>query len=143
MTDAHSATAHHGRDKTEHYVRERYPGINQEVTELFVSLCTLHKSQRSVTSYMKKPVIKPIAADGFLKHVEIDLTDFLNLPCSCTSSHKWVLHINDHYSKYSWFIPLKSKKCEEVVQALQNVFLCLDFCTPCIVTMERNLQAKK
>lgn len=143
LTDAHSATAHHGRDKTEHYVRERYPGINQEVTELFVSLCTLHQSQRSVTSYMKKPVIKPIAADGFLKHVEIDLTDFWNLPCSCTSSHKWVLHINDHYSKYSWFIPLKSKKCEEVVQALQNVFLCLDFCTPCIVTMERNLQAKK
>lgn len=57
LTDAHSATAHCSRDKTEHYVRERYPGINQEVTELFVSLCTLHQSQRSVTSYMKKPVI--------------------------------------------------------------------------------------
>ena len=64
MTDAHSAIAHRGRDKTDHYVRERYAGINQEVTELFVSLCTLHQSQRSVTSYMKKPVIKPIAADG-------------------------------------------------------------------------------
>ena len=24
MTDAHSAIAHRGRDKTEHYVRERY-----------------------------------------------------------------------------------------------------------------------
>ena len=87
-----------------------------------MSLCTLHQSQRSVTSYMKKPVIKPIAADGFLKHVEIDLTDFRNVPCSCTSSHKWVLHINDHYSKYFWLIPLKSKKCEEAVKALQNGF---------------------
>ena len=76
---------------------------------------------------MKKPVIKPIAADSFLKHVEIDLTDFRNLPCSCTSSHKWVLHINDHYSKYSWLIPLKSKTCEEVVQALQNVFFMFGF----------------
>ena len=123
LTDAHSAIAHRGRDKTDHYVRGHYSGINQEVTELFVSLCTLHQSQRSVTSYMKKPVIKPIAADSFLKHVQIDLTDFRNLPCSCTSSHKWVLHINDHYSKYSWLIPLKSKTCEEVVQALQNVFL--------------------
>ena len=47
---------------------------------------------------------KPIAADSFLKHVETDLTDFRNLPC-----HKWVLHINDYYSKYSWLIPLKSK----------------------------------
>ena len=127
LADAHSAIAHRGRDKTEHYVRERYSGINQEVTELFVSLCTLHQSQRSVTSYMKKPVIKPIAADGFLKHVEIDLTDFRKLPCSCASSHKWVLHINDHYSKYSWLIPLKSKTCEEVVQALQNVFFMFGF----------------
>ena len=79
LTDVHSAIAHRGRDKTDHYVREHYSGINQEVTELFVSLCTLHQSQRSVTSYMKKPVIKPIAADSFLKHVEVDLTDFRNL----------------------------------------------------------------
>ena len=126
MTDAHSAIAHRGRDKTDHYVRERYAGINQEVTELFVSLCTLHQSQRSVTSYMKKPVINPIAADSFLKHVEIDLTDFRNLLCSCSSSHKWMLHINDHYSKYSWLIPLTSKTCE-VVQALQNVFFMFGF----------------
>ena len=33
LTDAHSATAHHGRDKTEHYIRECYSPINQEVTE--------------------------------------------------------------------------------------------------------------
>ena len=127
LTDAHSAIAHRGRDKTEHYVRERYSGINQEVTELFVSLCILHQSQRSVTSYMKKPVVKPIAADGFLMHVEIDLTDFRNLPCSCSPSHNWVLHINDHYSKYSWLIPLMSKTCEQVVQALQNVFFMFGF----------------
>ena len=41
LADAHSAIAHRGRDKTEHYVCECYSGINQEVTELFVSLCTL------------------------------------------------------------------------------------------------------
>ena len=76
---------------------------------------------------MKKPVVKPIAADGFLMHVEIDLTDFRNLPCSCSPSHNWVLHINDHYSKYSWLIPLMSKTCEQVVQALQNVFYMFGF----------------
>ena len=76
---------------------------------------------------MKKPVVKPIAADGFLMHVEIDLTDFRNLPCSCSPSHNWVLHINDHYSKYSWLIPLMSKTCEQVVQALQNVFFMFGF----------------
>ena len=91
LPGAHSVIACRGRDKTEHYVRELYSGINQEVTELFVSLCTLRQSRRSVTSYMKKPVVlfvRPIAADGFLMHVEIiDLTDFRNLPCSCSPSH--------------------------------------------------------
>ena len=57
LPDAHSAIACRGRDKTEHYVRELYSGINQEVTELLVSLCTLRQSQRGVTSYMKKPVV--------------------------------------------------------------------------------------
>ena len=143
LTDAHSAIAHRGRDKTEHYVRECYSGINQEVTEFSVSLCTFHQSQRSVTSYMKKPVVKPIAADGFLMHVEIDLTDFRNLHCSCSPSHNWVLHINNHYSKDSWLIPLTSKTCEQVVQALQNVFSCLDFQRSCIAIMKRNLQGKE
>lgn len=106
LSDAHSVTAHRRRDKIEHYVLNCYAGINQEVTELFVSLCALHQSQRSVTAYMKKPVVKPVAADGFLNNVDIGLTDFPKLPCTCTPSHKWVLHMNDHYSKYTWLIPL-------------------------------------
>ena len=145
MPDAHSAIAYRGRDKTEHYVRERYSGINQEATELFASLCTLRQSQRSVTSYMKKPVVRPIAADGFLMHVEIiDLTDFRNLPCSCSPSHNLVLHINDNYSKYSWLIALRSKTCQKVVQALQNVFFMFGF--PKILHSDNgisNLQAKE
>ena len=76
---------------------------------------------------MKYGAVRKSCPDGFLKHVEIDLTDFRNLPCSCSSSHKWMLHINDHYSKYSWLIPLKSKTCEEGVQALQNVFFMFGF----------------
>ena len=103
---------------------ERYSGINQGVTNK-LSLCTLHQSPCIVTSYMKKPVVKPIAAYGFLMHVEIDSTDYL--PCSCSSSHNCVLYINDHYSKYSWLIPLRSKTCEDVVQALQNVFFLFGF----------------
>ena len=43
---AHSAIAHRGRDKTDHYVRERYAGINQEVTELFVRVA-LHSTSIS------------------------------------------------------------------------------------------------
>ena len=64
---------HKGRDKTEYYVRKSYVEISQKVITLLVSLCKLHQQQRSVTNHVKKPVMKPLMADGFLKHVEIDL----------------------------------------------------------------------
>lgn len=91
LSEAHSAIAHRGRDKTERYIRESFAEISQDVITLFVSLCKLHQQQRSVTDHVKKPVIKPIMADGFLKHVEIDLIDFRNLPCACNPSPS-VLH---------------------------------------------------
>ena len=87
LCEAHSAIAHRGRDKTERYIRESYAEISQEVITLFVSLCKLHQQQRSVTNHVKKPVIKPLMADGFLKHVEIDLIDFRKLPCTCNVTH--------------------------------------------------------
>lgn len=67
LSEAHSAIAHRGRDKTERYVRESYTEISQEVITLFVSLCKLHQQQRSVVDHVKKPIIKPLLADGFLK----------------------------------------------------------------------------
>lgn len=129
LSEAHSAIAHRGRDKTEHYIRESYAEISQEVITLFVSLCKLHQQQRSVTDHVKKPVIKPLAADGFLKHVEIDLIDFRNLPCSCNPKHNWVLHVVDHFSKFSWLHPLQSKETEQVVKSLQEQFYLFGFPT--------------
>mgnify|MGYP000553786683 FL=1 len=43
LCEAHSATAHRGRDKTERYIRQSYAGISQEIINLFVSLCKLHQ----------------------------------------------------------------------------------------------------
>ena len=73
LSEAHSAIAHRGRDKNEHYIRESYAEISQEVITDYLSLyvnCIKLEEQRSDTDHVKKPVIKPLAADGFLKHVE-------------------------------------------------------------------------
>ena len=80
LTAAHSAIAHRGRDKTERYIRESFSGISQDVIQLFVSLCMLHLQQKSVTDRVKKPVLKPLTTDGFLKHIGIDLIDFRKIP---------------------------------------------------------------
>lgn len=78
LCEAHTATAHRGRDKTERYLRNYYTGICQDVVNLFVSLCKLHQEQKSVTNHCKKPILTPIKANQFLGHVEMDLIDFRN-----------------------------------------------------------------
>ena len=98
------------------YIHESFSEVSQDVVTLFVS----------VTNHQKKPIIK-ILASGFLSHVEIDLIDFRNLPCACTRSHKWVLHVVDHYSKFSWLYPLYSKENEQVIQVLHQQFYLFGF----------------
>ena len=127
LCEAHSATAHRGRDKTEKYIRTSYAGISQDIINLFVSLCKLHQQHKSVTDHCKKPITSPIKANHFLAHVQVDLIDFRNLPCECQSGHKWVLHIVDHFSKYSWLPALKNKQTEDVAQALTNLFWMFGF----------------
>ena len=107
LCEARSAIAHRGRDKTEKYIRTSYAGISQDIINLFVSLCKLHQQQKSVTNHCEKPITSPMKANYFLAHVQVDLIDFRNLPCECQSGHKWVLHIVDHFSKYSWLLALK------------------------------------
>ena len=127
LCEAHSAIAHRGRDKTERYIRQSYAGISQDIINLFVSLCKLHQQQKSVTNYLKKPITNPIKANQFLAHVQVDLIDFRNLPCECHSKHNWVLHVVDHFSKYSWMFALKTKQTEEVAVTLTNLFWLFGF----------------
>ena len=143
LCEAHSAIVHKGRDKTEHYVRKSYVEISQKVITLLVSLCKLHRQQRSVTNHVKKPVMKPLMDDGFLKHVEIDLIDFRKLPCTCNATHKWVLHITDHSSKFTWLYPLHSKETEEVVEALEKQFCLFSFPTILQSDNGREFKSKK
>ena len=80
-----------------------------------------------MTNHCKKPITSPIKANHFLAHVQVDLIDLRNLPCECQSGRKWVLHIVDHFSKYSWLLALKNKQTEEVTQALTNLFWMFGF----------------
>ena len=122
LSQAHSSTAHRGRDKTEEFVKRTYAEISLHVVTLFVGLCHLHQQQKSVTDHLKRPITKPIQASNFLAHVQLDLIDFRNLNCSCGKNHNWLLHATDHYSKFSWLFPLSHKTSEEVLETVTQLF---------------------
>lgn len=94
LSQAHSSTAHRGRDKTEEFVKRTYAEISQHVVTLFVGLCHLHQQQKSVTDHLKRPITKPIQASNFLAHVQLDLIDFRNLNCSCGKKPQLQLSCN-------------------------------------------------
>ena len=93
--------AHKGRDKMDKYIKRNYESV--EVIQPFVSLCSIHKEQKSITSRQKQPVLAPIQAREFLTHLQMDLMDLRNLPCTCSChrKHNWILHMIDHFTKYS------------------------------------------
>ena len=43
----------------------------------------------------------------------------------------WILHVKDHFSKFSWAYPLESKEPESVAEKLLNQFY--TFGPPCIL----------
>ena len=104
LWQTHSNIAHKGRDKMDKYIKRNYESVvSQEVIQLFVSLCSMHEEQKSITSRQKQPVLAPIQAREFLTHLQMDLKDLTNLPCTCSChcKHNWILHMIDHFTKYS------------------------------------------
>ena len=96
--------AHKGRDKMDKYIKRNYESVvSQELIQLFVSLCSIHKEQKSITSRQNQPVLASIQAREFLTHLQMDLMDLRNLPCTCSChrKHSWILHMIDHFIKYS------------------------------------------
>jgi len=58
-----------------------------------------------------RPPLEPIISECTLERVQIDLVDMRH---QSDGQYKWILHIKDHFSKYSCLCPLKSKQAEEV-----------------------------
>ena len=108
-------------------MKKSHAEISQHVITLFVSLCSLHQQQKSVTDHLRRPISRPIQANDFLSHIQFDLMDFRNLTCSCGKNHQWLLHVIDHYSKFSWLFPLISKTSEQVLQSITQLFWQIGF----------------
>ena len=81
--------------------------------------CTKNKSRLPAG---KTACDSPYASKGFLTHSQMDLMDLRNLPCTCSChrKHNWILHMIDHFTKYSWLYPLKKKQVGDVLECLSQ-----------------------
>ncbi|CAG8783423.1 20787_t:CDS:2, partial [Gigaspora rosea] len=71
---------------------------------------------------------RPIVAEGFLNHVQINTIDMTSEP---DGIYKYIFHIKDHFSRFSYAEPSRSKTAEEAAACLLN--FCLIYGPPAIL----------
>jgi hypothetical protein len=84
-----------------------------------------------------KAPLQPIVSGRAWEIVHLDLIDMRHEP---SGQYKWILHVKDHFSKYTQLYALKSKHAEPIAEAFAQfiaAFLLLRLYKP---IMERNLK---
>ena len=112
----HLQVSHSGRDKTWAKVKQNYCRIPFDLVQLFLSTCATCMQRGKAK---KAPCGRPIISRRFLQRLQMDLIDFTSIP---DGNSKWILHMRDHFTKYSWAHPLPSKEAAGVATKLKSTF---------------------
>ncbi|KFY32501.1 hypothetical protein V493_00138 [Pseudogymnoascus sp. VKM F-4281 (FW-2241)] len=106
----HLQLLHAGRDKVWASIQQKYYGISRQEVAFVLKLCKNCVLNRPATT--KAPLV-PIISSQAWERVQIDLIDMRHEP---SGQYKWILHIKDHFSKYTQLYPLKSKHAEPIAE---------------------------
>ena len=110
---------HTGISKMLHYMKNKFSNVTQEVLTHFVSYCEECNRKKNKIS-KKSIVVKPIRSNMVKERVQADLIDMQSDP---DGEYKWILNIQDHFSKFVHLRPLKCKQAEAVASELLDIFL--------------------
>ncbi|KFZ20383.1 hypothetical protein V502_03199 [Pseudogymnoascus sp. VKM F-4520 (FW-2644)] len=108
IINEHLQLLHAGCEKVWAIVQQKYYGITRQDVAFILKLCkncTLNRPN------ITKALLVPIISGRAWERVQIDLIDMRHEP---SGQYKWILHIKDHFSKYTQLYPLKSKYAEPI-----------------------------
>jgi hypothetical protein len=111
IVNEHLQLLHAGRDKVLAAIQQKYYGISRLEVAFILKLCKNCALNRPAAT--KAPLV-PIVSGRAWERVQIDLIDMRHEP---SGQFKWILHIKDHFSKYTQLYPLKSKHAEPIATA--------------------------
>ena len=117
LNDAHLSVGHGKTQKTYDYLKKRVSNIARQVCELYVKCCTC---QTSVPRPARPADFKPIISKSFNCRGQVDLID---MQSQADGEFKWIMHYQDHLTKFSYLRALPSKRAVEVARELLKIFL--------------------
>ncbi|XP_045606150.1 KRAB-A domain-containing protein 2 [Procambarus clarkii] len=116
--DAHLAVGHGGEKRTYIEVRKTVANVTQTEIKLFISFCNTCNSK--CVPHRKKTVVDPIVSEAFGERGQIDLVNMQKE--GNDSPYKFILHYQDHFTKFSILRPLRTKQAIEVARHLLEIF---------------------
>ena len=117
LQEKHLLLMHPGISVMQSALKDVYHNITQAIITSFVSTC--EECQKKRAAPQKGVVVKPVRSSDFSSRAQIDLIDFQAISYE---EYRWVLHYQDHFTKFSILRSLKRKTGEEVVENLIDIF---------------------
>lgn len=120
IRDIHTAHGHKGERKTHKKICVNYSNISRNIVAKFIRQCErcVEKARRKETG--SGVVVKPIKVTNLNDRAQIDLVDFQSLP---DGKFKYILHYQEHLTKFHILRPLTSKRAAEVAYHLLQIMI--------------------
>ena len=102
-------------------ISKAYYGISRQEVVYLVKQCEMCNKKAANRS---RGPLTPIISTELFKRVQIDLINFRHQPdvpySSAGPKYYWVMHVKDHFSKFSQLYPLQSKASAEVAMRMSE-----------------------
>ena len=111
----HLLSKHAGQNMIWAAIRNTFYGISRGEVEYLVKQCEI--CHRKATNRSRGP-LTPIVSTELFERVQVDLIDFRHQPDApygpAGPKYHWVMHVKDHFSKFTQLYPLQGKSSAEV-----------------------------
>jgi transposase InsO family protein len=134
IVNKHLQLLYTGRDKVWAAIQQKYYSITWSEVTFVLKLCKNCALNRPAAT---KAPLQPIVSGRAWERVQVDLIDMRHEP---SGQYKWILHVKDHFSKYTQLYALKSKHSEPIAEAFAQFIAA--FLPPKIVQADNGKEFK-
>ena len=106
-------STHSGKNKTYTALNQQFFGIKRQEVVFLLKHCKTCAQTKPKTARVP---LHPIKTHSLFERIQIDLIDMSTTP---DGEYKWILHIVNHFSKFSSSFALRSKHAVEVAEKLE------------------------
>ena len=117
LHELHVEKGHGGRDIMKKEVSERFANVTQETIMSFLACCESCANKRGKVK--KGLVIKPILSKESLSRMQVD---FIDLQAAPDGDFKFILHLQDHMTKFGLLAATTNKTAETTSNQLKLWF---------------------